>query len=659
MAKILIGVVAAIAVAVAGFFGFEFYMQHRVAGDVEAAFDQIRATGSKASHGKVSFDLWSRTVTIADIASESTAQPPLSVKIAGFTASGVSQPDATRFSADTIEASGVEVGATMADQAGWRATYKVPRITIKDYSGPGSPQRPPASSSAIDAYRFVLEQLASATASSVIIPSVAGTVNVGAKVTITDFVYSGLALNDIKNGKVASMKADRLVFSANTEQAGKAVKVTGELANAASYDFDAGAVAAALDPQKANDDQIYRIYRQMTTGPYTLTFGQDVSFIIGGITVDDIGVRPSRMRFPALMAAIPPPGIVPTPAQMRDMTEKLAGLYEGTRVGNAELRGLSIETPEGPFKLSAIRLNLENGKIGEFAFEGLDARTLKGPFKVGRFALKSLDIAGLLRMSALFSNPAQKPPPEQLFGLVPLLEGVEVKDFAAPYQDSTRQVNIDTFSLNWGQFVGPIPSKAHLTAKMSGPVDATDPRQTVLIAAGMDTLALNIDLGAAWTEASRTFALDLGTAELGGLLKASARVALANVPREVFSVNPLQAATAAAQIEAGTMEITLRDIGGVDLAVAQYARIQNVRPDEARRAIVDNIRATGAKVMATSPDAAPIADALARFIENPKGTLTLKLTPRAKAPAMQLIQALKTDPSIALAQFRIEASTGR
>ena len=157
----------------------------------------------------------------------------------------------------------------------------------------------------------------------------------------------------------------------------------------------------------------------------------------------------------------------------------------------------------------------------------------------------------------------------------------------------------------------------------------------------MDTLAFNIDLGAAWTEASRTFALDLGTAEFGGLLKASARIALANVPREVFSVNPVQAATAAAQIEAGTMEIMLRDIGGVDLAVAQYARIQNVRPDEARRAIVDNIKATSATVMASRPDAAPIMDALARFIENPKGTLTLKLTPRAKAPAMQLIQALE------------------
>ena len=138
-----------------------------------------------------------------------------------------------------------------------------------------------------------------------------------------DLVYSGLALNDIKNGKIASMKVDRVVFTVNTQQTGKTVKVTGELANLASYDFDAGAAAAVLDPQKANDDRIYRVYRQMTAGPYTVTFGQDLRFIIDGITVDDIGVRPSRLRFPALMAAIPPPGIVPTPAQVRDMIDKI------------------------------------------------------------------------------------------------------------------------------------------------------------------------------------------------------------------------------------------------------------------------------------------------------------------------------------------------
>ncbi len=61
---------------------------------------------------------------------------------------------------------------------------------------------------------------------------------------------------------------------------------------------------------------------------------------------------------------------------------------------------------------------------------------------------------------------------------------------------------------------------------------------------------------------------------------------------------------------------------------------------------------------ANNPDAIAIAGALTRFIETPGGTLTIKLTPRGKVPAMQLVGALKTDPLSALARFQVEASTG-
>ena len=80
MVKILMGLAAAVVIAVGGFFGFEFYTQHRIARDVDAAFEQMRAGGGKASHGKVSFDLKSRTLRIDDIATESATQPPVRLK---------------------------------------------------------------------------------------------------------------------------------------------------------------------------------------------------------------------------------------------------------------------------------------------------------------------------------------------------------------------------------------------------------------------------------------------------------------------------------------------------------------------------------------------------------------------------------------------------
>ena len=657
MVKILMGLAAVVVIAVGGFFGFELYTQHRIEGDVEAAFAQIRAGGGKASHGKVSFDLKSRTLTIADIAAESASQPPVRIKIAGVTASGVSQPDAGQFSADTIEASDIEIGSSLAGPTDGKFAYRMPRLVVKDYSGPTSMQPQSASKSIIDAYRSGLEQFAAMSATSVSAPSLAGTINFG-PVTSGEFVYSGMALQDIKGGKIAAMQVERANFTVNTQHAGKADKMTGEMANLASRDFDAAALAAILDPQKSNDDRYIRAYGKTTAGPYTVTSAQGLRMRIDAMTVDDVAVRPSKLQLPALLAMIQAAGTTqPSPTQARELMERAATIYEGMRIGTAEMRGLSAETPQGPLKLQAVRFNLEDGKIGEFAVEGLDTNTPKGPMKLGRFALKSLDIANFMRVSAQFANPAQPPSPELIAGLFPLIQGVEIKGVVAPFKNTGKFVNLDGFDLNWGQFVGPIPSKARLTAKMTTPVDATDPGMKQLIMAGLDTLSADADIGAEWTEATRTFVVDVPKLEIGGLLNASARVALASVPRQVFSTNLVQATTAAAQIELGTIELTARDLGGVDLAITQYARTQNVSRESARKAIAQSIRDTST-TETIKPAADAIRDALVSFVETPRTTLLIKLTPLGKVPAMQLLQMLKADPVIALAQFRIEASTG-
>jgi hypothetical protein len=658
MVKILMGLAAVVVIAVGGFFGFEFYTQRQITSEVEAAFAQIRVGGGKASHGKVSFDLKSRTLRIDDIAAESATQPPVRLKVASLTASGVGQPDTGRFSADSIETSDIEISANIAGPAGGSLSYKMPRVVMKDYSGPAGLQRPSAPASVIEMYRSAFEQFAAVQAASVSVPSIMGTVNFGAALS-GDFAYSGMALQDIKGGKIAAMLVERANFTVNTQQAGKADKMTGEIANLSSRDFDANAVAAILDPQKANDDRYYSFYGKTSAGPYTITSALGLRMRIDQMTIDGVGARPSRLQLPALLAMIQAAGATsPTPAQTRELIDKMAALYEGMRIGTAEMRGLSAETPQGPVKLQAIRFNLEDGKIGEFALEGLDTSAPKGPVKIGRFALKSLDIANFMRMSAQFANPALTPTPELIAGLFPLIGGVEIKGVTAPFKNTGKFVNLDGFDVNWGKFIGPIPSKVRLTAKITTPVDAADPSMKALLAAGLDTLVADGDIAAEWTEAARSFVVDVPKLEIGGLLKASARIALANVPRQVFSANAAQAMGASAQIEAGAIELTVRDLGSVDLGVVQYARAQNVSRDAARKAIVESILASSRDVASANPDAEAAVQALARFVESPGQTLVVKLTPRAKVPALQLVQLLKTDPLIALAQFRIEASTG-
>ncbi len=154
------------------------------------------------------------------------------MKIASVVATGVGQPEAGRFAADSIEVSDIEIDANIAGPTGGKLTYKVPRFVVKDYSGPAKLQQLSASASIIDVYRSGLEQFATISAASVSAPSITGTINFGA-VMSGEFVYSGTALRDIKDGKIATMQVERANFTVNAQQAGKADKMTGEMINIA------------------------------------------------------------------------------------------------------------------------------------------------------------------------------------------------------------------------------------------------------------------------------------------------------------------------------------------------------------------------------------------------------------------------------------------
>lgn len=653
MKRILIGLIVTAVLAVGGWFGFSLYAKHRVTVEIEAAFEQVRKQGGKARHGKIGFDLPSRTLTIEDISVDPGQQSQTQIKIANVRATGVRQPDEGQFSADTIEVSGIEfaIDSTVGSSP-VKSGYKIPQATIRDFTGAIGARTLPPSNAITDLYRFGLEQFSSISASSIEVPSVAVTVVTKpdtAKPEGGDLIYSGLAMKNLRHGKVETTKADRFTFTFNTAQPGKPSQFTGELSNLAISGVDTTSMLAALDPEKTNDDSTHQLYRQISAGSYSVTSG-DVRLQIDGFSVDDIGMQPSKFRIAEMLALLPQnPSAPPTPAQAREIMEKLAGFYEGLRVGRIEIGKTSLATPQGTGSINVIKY-----KDGEFAVEGVNTPTPQGQFKMERFALKSFSAPTLMRWAAGLANPGRAPSPDQMLGLFGVLSGAEIKGV----ETTSKLVTIDTANLDWGQLVGSIPSKAHVVAKFVTRTDPSDPKQLSLLAAGIDKLAIDLDLGAAWKEASSSFVLTPAILDIGGIAKAQLRVALDNVPRDVFSADPAQLMGQAARIEAGALEFSLRDEGGVDLFVMRFARMHNVSRDAARQALVESIKTKREQFASASPDAGAAVDAIAGFVETPGQTLAIKLTPRAKAPLMQLMQLIQTDPQSALAQFRIEASTG-
>lgn len=659
MKRILIGLMAVAVLAAGGWFGFSLYAKHRVTAEIEAALEQIRSRGGKASHGKIGFDLPSRTLTIEDIAVDPGQQSQTQIKIANVRATGVRQPDEGQFSADTLEVSELEITTEAPGPSPSKVRYTVPLAMLRNYSGPLHGRPAPMSDSPIDIYRFAIEQLAVATVSSITAPSIVSTLDTSLGRSSNSEVRSvGLSIQDIKNGRAGSLTIDTLTYVVDAlhDPGTKIDKLSGTLSNIIASDINLDVAAATLDPQKANDENYRRMYQHVSAGPYVVTSTQGAHAQVERIRADEIDLQPSRFRPAEILEFLAKErSIPPTPAQAREMLEKFAEFCEGVRIGKAEINNSSIDMPQGQgaTKLDSIRYDQD-----ELAFEGLDGPVPHGHFRMERFALKSFSAVKLMRWAVQASDAAQKPGLYQALGIFRVLQGAEIKGMAAPYNGTDQLLTIDVVGLDWGQLVGPIPSNGKVVARFAIPTNAGNLAMVPLAAAGIDKLAIDLDLGAAWTESSGALALTPATVDLGNLARAQARFALTNVPRGMFTTDPIQAMAQAAQIETGAIELSLRDSGIVDLVVAQFARMQNVSRDAARQALVESIKAKREQVASANPAAGTAVDAIASFIETPGQTLSIKLSPRAKAPLMQLMQLLQTDPQSALAQFRIEASTG-
>ncbi|HEU0151271.1 MAG TPA: hypothetical protein VFR21_30935, partial [Bradyrhizobium sp.] len=243
MKRVLIGVIAVIVIAAAGFFGVNGYAQNRAVREVEAVFEQLRGSGAKVSHGKIAFDLWTRTLTVADITGESVSAPPVTVKIGRVVATGISQLDAGRVSIASIESSDTEIGAQVAPPSSFHAIYKMPKMIVKDYTGPAHGEPLPAGASPLQIYGVLLKQFAAISASSMSAPSVTGTIDFGnAAIGRGEFTYAGVAFDGIKDGRIASEKIADVSFKLDVQQRGLAQNqgqtMTGHLVDIACSDID-------------------------------------------------------------------------------------------------------------------------------------------------------------------------------------------------------------------------------------------------------------------------------------------------------------------------------------------------------------------------------------------------------------------------------------
>ena len=666
MRKIIVAIVAAVIIIGTGaYFGSDLLAQFRTKSQVEAVFDSLRANFATASHGRIELSTKTRTVKISDIILQSDDRAT-TIKIGQIVAAGTKGPVAGRVSANRIEITNWEFATALPIAAGPGIVYKAPSIVIETFTGPAAFPQKVNTASMIDVMRASLEYMAASTATAITIPKASVSVTpqqsdqAAAAIGPAEYTYSDIALSNIRDRRIATISVERTTVTSDAAVP-ELGSFAGAMARMSLSDFDIGTAIAILDPSKAKDDSYLTMYRQASMGPFELRFARGGSFVVDGFTLDEIGIRPSKLsiiNFLALADTTPKPGVPPTPAQLRVMMDQVAYMYEGMRIGKLEMRGLKMRiSPDVDFKLAAIRLTgLENGRLAEFAMEGIDGQSpQKDPVHIGRFAFKGLQIANLMRQSTQMAETGRAPSPDQALGLLALLEGIELSDVTAKTSASQPPIRIENFSLSWGQFIGPIPTMVRLTAKTTVPTNLADQGMGgILSDSGMATLTTNVDIGVAWTETTKTLAISPTTIELENAFSFSANASILNVPRSIFSIDPALAMIAAEQLEAGPLQLSLRDTGAVTTALAQYAKSKSLSVDDARKEIIASVNETVKTKGQSNPDAAVVAQAIIQFIEMPGSTLTINVTPKGKVNLKEAFGKGAGDPAAIASLFTIE-----
>jgi len=665
MRKLFVALVVAAIIGVGGYFGVVYWTQHAATREVEATLAGWAKSVGSATHGRIEFDLWSRTLKVSDVVVQSNTGPHPKVTLTQFIASGIGLSG----KASRVEIVGLETSEVVPGQLGMRVEQKAPSIVLTDFSA--RPFTPTKVGSMFDLSRLWLEQFSSITAASIEVPSLTVTMTAAEGVPggSAEYKYTNVVVRDVRDGRFAEATMDGIAL--RSRLGGPHTEFSGEMGKSSILDGDVGPVLAVLDPSRPRSDDYQRVYRQMKIGPYTVRMGNATSVSVDSIVAEDIGLRSSKLKLDDLLFitdVTSVPNVVPSPAQTTMLMDKVASLYEGLYLGKLDAQGFRIDAGAmgEQFKMSALRVDrLENGRFREIAIEGFNAKPPFGdPVDMGRVAFREFDISKLLRLVPQLAPAGprgQGPSPEQLTALLSLIQGIDVKDVAVPDPATRRLIKVDTFNASWGQYVDGIPTQARVTFKFGAPISAfgQEPLFRTLASTGVSTLAVVFDLGSVWTEATQAVTLEPGTLEISNLFAISLKASLKNVTRDALSLDPMKSMAAMFLVEAGPIELSLRDLGFVDVLAAEIAREKGAPPETGRALLLESATMKRQGLASPSPDVEKLFQAVDRFLQGKGETLTIKVTPKSRVGLMELIMAANASPDSLLASFNIEVTTGR
>lgn len=629
MRKFLLIGAGLVVVAVAGAFGGQWYGQKRATEEVDRLLAGLRTNGTTASHGPVSFSLWSRRLEVPEIAIATPAG--LSLKLSKVAAEGISLLSKD-FAAARLAAAGLELALPPRGPTTGVSTYAVPELSATTVRV-GKPHATPGG----DGVDIALAVLQATDVAALSAPQVSSRVTSGS-VDVMSVTYTGVEAKGIRDGKLGGVAVANTVFAAGTGPSA----MSGRMQALSMADIDLVTILGRTNPARTEKDGYVRIQGPLSAGPLEAKMAGPVEMSFERMSADGMSIDPKRFsiaEYQSLSTDLPPPGREPTPGETAAALERMAALYDGSRLGKFEIAGMKIAVALPPpqrgrteTSVGVLRVRgLDDGKLAELAVESLRATGGPAPLVVSRFALKGIAIAELMRLSGnLAAKPGVPPDPQKLAAMLGMLEGFEVAGVDVPNPETGQPHRIETLAAKWGNTVDGTPTKITLSGTTSTSLDPSQPHHKMLIDQGLAKVEATFALDANWDEATKAVRITPALLSFGELADIRADVTLGNVPRTALALSALGAAKDAFEL------------GRVELEVVDKGMIARSNPAD-RTALMQQLTFMREQTAASPnphPNLLKIVGGIEALLAAPGKSLTVTLAPKDRITLGEFLPAL-------------------
>jgi hypothetical protein len=617
------------------------YSQNRVTAEVETAFAAIKATGTDATYGEVSFDLWSQTLRIKDIALKSNSTAA-TLNIADLSAHGVASFGGG-VSANYVALTAVTASVSLVpSDKNLRTTYAIPLVELHNALQSANTET--------DQKKTWISEIARFSASSI----TAQTVNVSTtvpvppakppasalatkvpKLVMLEYICSNFRVDKIGDGKMSRVSLDKITISGSDDLG----FVSGTIVGVSSTDIDLMPYFGGNLANRQAENGYYPVHGIQAIGPIAINMPNGGKLTIASITSGGFGVDPTKASYAKIVDMLPlinamdvRPGTQPTPQQMLALGSVLGDLYEGMKFPNINMKSIRVSSPQMPtgreFSIDRISMTgLERGRLGEFRIDQVNSFVMSQPgqvtpIKFGSFSLRGLGIAQMMRTATQMVASGRPPSAEDWARFPSMIDSVELTDVTVPDPKTGQIIHTDRMAMSWGQFINGVPATNRLTIKGVVPVDPADPKMATLLSRGINAFDFAMDFGSSYAEADKTWRLAPIEASMTQVGAISGQITFVNMHRNAFSFAPNVFATAVRTAEIASIDVKIKDAGFIAMAQALTGTPAVTMIAEMRPKFIDTAR--------PSPGLESLFDAVGKFAATPGQTLTLKL--KSKTP---------------------------